>query len=100
MGISDRITLTIPEFLKSSGVGRSKTYELIEAGETKSVLVGRRRLIVVQSYLDYLARQMQQQAAGSRYRTDRLAEPPKPPFDRLCSQRVLNLWPGENRRRC
>ena len=64
MESSDRITVTIPEFLKSSGVGRSKTYELIEAGEIKSVLVGRRRLIVVQSYLDYLARQMQQQAAG------------------------------------
>jgi hypothetical protein len=58
------ITMPIPQFLGASGIGRSKTYELINEGEIQSVLVGKRRLIIVQSYLDYLERQKQAEANG------------------------------------
>ena len=30
---SDRITATIPEFRRLSGIGRSRIYELLDAGE-------------------------------------------------------------------
>ena len=63
MEIGDRITMTIPQFMTASGLGRSKTYDLIDR-EIDSVLVDGRRVIIVQSYLDYLERQKQAQAAG------------------------------------
>jgi hypothetical protein len=62
--IGDRITMTIPQFLTASGLGRSKTYELIEAREIESVLVDRRRVVIVQSYLDYLKRRKQAEENG------------------------------------
>jgi hypothetical protein len=58
------ITMPIPEFLGASGLGRSKTYDLINEGEIQSVLVGKRRLIIVQSYLDYLGRQKRAEENG------------------------------------
>lgn len=63
MDIKDRITVSIPVFEELSGLGHTKTYELI-GREIESVLVGRRRLIVVASYLAFLERQKQAQAAG------------------------------------
>jgi excisionase family DNA binding protein len=47
---TDIITATIPEFCRISGIGRSKTYELIASGEIESVVCGGRRLIVVDSW--------------------------------------------------
>lgn len=55
----DCITLPLRTFSRVSGNGLTKIYELIAADEIKSVTVGRRRLIIVQSYLDLLARQAQ-----------------------------------------
>jgi excisionase family DNA binding protein len=46
----DIITATIPEFCRVSGNGRTKTYELIAEGKLKSIKIGKRRLIVVDSY--------------------------------------------------
>jgi hypothetical protein len=50
------ITATIPRFREISGIGRSRIYELLDAGELESVHVGARRLIVVDSYRRLLAR--------------------------------------------
>jgi len=47
---NDIITVTIPEFCRVSGNGRSKTYELLAKGKLKSVKIGKRRLIVLSSY--------------------------------------------------
>jgi excisionase family DNA binding protein len=44
------ITATIPEFCRVSGNGRSKTYELLAEGRLKSIKIGKRRLIVIDSY--------------------------------------------------
>src|SRR5437879_4375713 len=41
------ITTTIRHFTELSGIGRSKTYEMLDAGQLDSVHVGTRRLIVV-----------------------------------------------------
>jgi hypothetical protein len=48
--------MPVPQFLAAAGIGRTMLYELIGAGEIESVKIGKRRLIIVQSYLDLLAR--------------------------------------------
>lgn len=65
MPIPDIITIPVPEFCRISGIGHSRVYDLVNAGEIESVLIGRRRLIIVQSYRDYLDRlQSQGNALG------------------------------------
>jgi hypothetical protein len=54
-------------FQKLFGPSRTTQHELIQRGEIESVLVGDRRgrrVIFTQSYLDYLKRQQQREAAG------------------------------------
>jgi hypothetical protein len=54
-------------FQKLFGPSRSTQHELIQQGEIESALVGDRRgrrVILTQSYLDYLRRQQQKEAAG------------------------------------
>jgi len=46
----DRISATIPEFRRLSGIGRSRIYELLKAGELESIHIGSRRLILIDSY--------------------------------------------------
>jgi excisionase family DNA binding protein len=45
------------------GVGRSKIFELIAAGELRSVRVGRRRLVPEQAIRDFVARLDEQAGA-------------------------------------
>ena len=45
--IQDRLTLTIPEALKATGIGRTKFYEEVGAGRIKVVRIGRRVLVPV-----------------------------------------------------
>jgi excisionase family DNA binding protein len=45
----ERITVTVTEARRLSGLGRSKIYELIAAGRLDSIVIDRRRLIRVQS---------------------------------------------------
>ena len=54
-------------FQKLFGPSRTTQHELIQRGEIQSALVGDRRgrrVILTQSYLDYLKRQQQKEAAG------------------------------------
>jgi hypothetical protein len=53
---SEPITATIRQFGQISGIGRSKIYELLDAGELESIHLGARRLIVVDSYRRLVAR--------------------------------------------
>jgi len=46
----DRITATITEFRRLSGIGRSRIYEMLDAAEIESVHIGSRRLILIDSY--------------------------------------------------
>jgi hypothetical protein len=56
---ADRITATIPEFRRLSGIGRSRIYELLDAGEIESIYLGTRRLILIDSYRQLVERQRQ-----------------------------------------
>ena len=57
MEASDRITASIGEFCILSGLGRTKIYELLGSGELDSILIGKRRLVIVESYRRLIERQ-------------------------------------------
>ena len=44
------ISTTINEFSRISGIGRSRIYELIATGELDSIKIGKRRLVLINSY--------------------------------------------------
>jgi len=49
--VSDQIiTAPVNEFCILTGLGRTKIYEMLNSGELESVTIGRRRLIIVDSY--------------------------------------------------
>src|SRR6266704_2383382 len=58
LNFRNSITMPVVPFLEASGMGRTKLYELLAAGELQSMTVGKKRLIVVQSYLDFCDRQI------------------------------------------
>jgi hypothetical protein len=70
---ADPITATIPEFRRLSGIGRSRIYELLDAGELDSVHIGARRLILIDSYRQLLAR-LQAAKGDAPRRRDRAGE--------------------------
>lgn len=49
MPSNEPVTVTVPDAMKYSGLGRTKLYDLISKGEIKSVRIGTRRLIVFAS---------------------------------------------------
>ena len=48
--------LSVTDFMASTGLGRTKTYELIGSGELETVTVGRRRLVPAEALEDFVAR--------------------------------------------
>src|SRR5262245_27296261 len=48
---AERITVTIPEFSEGTGNSESKTWQMIKNGLLETITNGRRRLIVIDSYL-------------------------------------------------
>jgi excisionase family DNA binding protein len=57
MDTGDRITAPIGEFCKLAGIGRSLVYEMIGDGRLDSITIGKRRLIVLDSYRRLVERQ-------------------------------------------
>jgi hypothetical protein len=56
--IADRIiSAPINEFCVLSGLGRTKVYELLGAGKLKSVHIGKRRLVLLDSYRQLIERE-------------------------------------------
>jgi excisionase family DNA binding protein len=53
------ITAPVGQFCALSGLGRSKVYLMIADGTLKSFTVGRRRLIVLDSYRQLIEQQTQ-----------------------------------------
>jgi excisionase family DNA binding protein len=51
---ADRVTCTVAEACDATGLGRTKIYDLIKAGALKTITVGRRRLVLVDSLLRLL----------------------------------------------
>jgi hypothetical protein len=63
---SEDIPYSLPvgaPFQRFGGPSRSTQYELDKAGEIKTFLVGNRRYVIVQSWLDYVARQRAKEEA-------------------------------------
>ena len=57
------ITAPVREFCALSGLGRTRVYELIGSGELESITIGKRRLIVLDSYRRLIE---QRRAAGQK----------------------------------
>lgn len=47
---SNLISATIGDFSRLSGIGRSRVYELLDDGTLESIKVGKRRLVLIDSY--------------------------------------------------
>lgn len=52
----DALNISILEAARALGVGRSATYELLNAGKLKSVKIGSRRLVTVASVVAFADR--------------------------------------------
>lgn len=63
ISLSDRISVGLGEFLEMSRLRKTTVYKLIKTGELRSALICGRRMIVVSSYLDFLARQREAEAS-------------------------------------
>jgi hypothetical protein len=50
-------TMPVPQFLGMAGLGKTKCYELIGSGDLETILIGRRRLVVIDSYRQMIERQ-------------------------------------------
>jgi excisionase family DNA binding protein len=57
MDTTDRITAPINEFCRLAGIGRSLVYEMLDDGRLASITLGKRRLIVIDSYRQLIERQ-------------------------------------------
>jgi excisionase family DNA binding protein len=57
MDTTDRITAPVGEFCRLAGIGRSLVYEMIGDGRLDSITIGKRRLIVLDSYRKLIERQ-------------------------------------------
>jgi excisionase family DNA binding protein len=48
------ITATVRQFMKLSGIGRNKIFEMIKSGELPSVKIGGQRLVWVEAYREII----------------------------------------------
>ena len=60
--MSVRLLLTPTEAAEALGIGRSKLYELMQAGLVESVLIGTARRVPEDALLDYVQRLREQPA--------------------------------------
>jgi excisionase family DNA binding protein len=67
----DPITATVNQFAALSGLGRTSIYELIKSGDIQSVTIGRRRLIVLESYRALLRSRLPAPVCHEPARSDR-----------------------------
>jgi excisionase family DNA binding protein len=53
------ITAPVAEFCQISGLGRTKVYELLGEGTLAAIKIGKRRLIIIDSYRALIERQLE-----------------------------------------
>ena len=63
---SDIITMPVIPFMRASGLGHSKVWEMISSGEIETITVGKRRLVVVDSYRRLVARKLAEPRQDAR----------------------------------
>jgi hypothetical protein len=54
---NDRITTTVSDFLRLSGIGMTAAYELFNSGRLQTIKIGKRRLVVLDSYQQLIKQQ-------------------------------------------
>lgn len=57
----DELLIGVEKAAQALGIGHSKLYELLAAGEIPSVKVGRRRLVEPKALAEWVSRQSRQQ---------------------------------------
>ena len=81
IAVEDRFKVVpFEEFCDIAHVGYSRGYEFLNSGDIKSVLVGRRRLVLIQSWYDYLERLLEEQCTFTpgRHPASRQSPPSEP----------------------
>ena len=81
IAVEDRFKVVpFEEFCEIAHVGHSRGYEFLNSGDVKSVLVGRRRLVLIQSWYDYLERLLEEQRTfmPGRHPASRQSPPSEP----------------------
>ncbi|HEX5453386.1 MAG TPA: hypothetical protein VFX06_06290, partial [Stellaceae bacterium] len=70
---TDYITAPVKQFCEEiAGIGLTKAYELINQGELQSITVGKRRLVLLKSWYDFVERSLSTPADAPA------ASPPRP----------------------
>jgi excisionase family DNA binding protein len=59
--LNQRITISVDEAMSATGIGKTMLYELLNDGSIRSILVGKRRLVIVQSIHEWVAAMESQQ---------------------------------------
>lgn len=81
IAVEDRFKVVpFEEFCEIAHIGHSRGYEFLNSGDVKSVLVGRRRLVFIQSWYDYLERLLEEQRTFTpgRHPASRQSPPSEP----------------------
>lgn len=55
---TDIISAPVPEFCRLTGLGTTTVYDLMNRGELLSVKVGKRRLVLIESWRKYIERNL------------------------------------------
>jgi excisionase family DNA binding protein len=54
-GLNQRITISVDEAMSAIGVGKTLLYELLNDGSLRSIKVGKKRLVIVESIHEWIA---------------------------------------------
>lgn len=79
------ITVSIGSFCQITNLGRSKTYELLASGALDSLKIGKRRLIVLDSYRRLI--EQERAAAVAGVNSGGNSSPPNSPLPKTASLR-------------
>jgi hypothetical protein len=64
--IPDQITAPIREFARLAGIGESTAWEMVRGGTVRTISIGKRRLVVLDSYRQYIEAQLAQPPKDAR----------------------------------
>ena len=64
--VSDQITAPIREFARLAGIGESTAWEMVRVGTVRTISIGKRRLVVLDSYRQYIEAQLAQPPKDAR----------------------------------
>jgi predicted DNA-binding transcriptional regulator AlpA len=69
----ERITVSVNEFIEMSGLSRRAIFRLIKDGRLGSIKLGKKRLIVLESYRELVAKECEREKKNEADRISRRA---------------------------